>query len=244
MADQAARLQTVRYEAALDDAVPPHRRSASPRSFRGGGDIDEGVDAPDAEAFTSDEAAARFYLDRLLVEDDRPTMRSIAQPDRPERVPDLVLDSAGDLALTGTRQVKFRQTHRQIPIFGAKAIVELMPDRSLVALEGRLDEVIDVRAVEDLSSREALQRVAELVDTDLESDLAAGAMLNFFKSKSGGADRWHLVWVLADLPVSPHEVDDPQLPPASGHALGRRPLPPYTYLVDAHDGEVVYWFSR
>jgi bacillolysin len=244
MADQAARLQSLRYEAVLDEAVRPHRRSESTRSIGGEGDSDEVVDADDAEIFNSDEAAARFYLDQFLVEDDRPAMRSIARPDRPERVPDLVLDSERDLALTGTRQVLFRQTHRQVPIFGAKAVVELMPDRSLVALEGSLAEVIDVRAVEDLSSRAALQRVADLVGMDLDPDLAAGAMLNFFKGNHDGADRWHLVWVLVDLPVSPREDHDPGLHSTSGHALGRRPQPPFTYLVDAHDGEVVYWFSR
>jgi Zn-dependent metalloprotease len=241
MAERAARLQTLRYEAALDEAVPPGETSVAPHSFRGGPAGDEDVDA---ETFNSDEAAARFYLDHLLVEDDRPMMRSIARPDRPERVPDLVLDSERDLTLTSTRQVRFTQTHRRIPIFGAKAVVEMTPERDLVALEGRLGEVIDVSPVEDLSSRDALQRIAELVGNELDPGLAAGAKLNFFKGSSSGVDRWHLVWVLTDLFVAPPQVDDPSLPGESGHALGRRPPPAFTYLVDAHDGEVVYWFSR
>ena len=57
--------------------------------------------------------------------DDRPEMRSVAEPERPERVPGLVVESEQDLRALDTHQVRFAQTHRDIPIFGASAVVEL-----------------------------------------------------------------------------------------------------------------------
>ena len=55
-------------------------------------------------------------------------MRSLVEPERPERVPGLVVESEQDLRALGTHQVRFAQTHQDIPVFGASAVVELTGD--------------------------------------------------------------------------------------------------------------------
>jgi len=60
--------------------------------------------------FSSDEAAARFYLGKLLGRDTRAAMRSLTAPERAEVVPDLRLQDAELSPLTNTRMVRFAQT--------------------------------------------------------------------------------------------------------------------------------------
>lgn len=233
MAAHAARLAGFRYLAAQDDAAGGATARSLP-SFRGG----DGASAE--EEFTSDESAARFYLDRLLGSDERPALRSVTAPEDPALMPGLTLEDARDLRQTGTRLVRFRQRHRDIPVFGARAVVELDGERRLVSAECRVDEVSGVNPHESLSSLDALQRVAEVTGTELGPDDVVGPRLNFFKARSDeGGERWHLVWLLPEVPAAPSAEGA-----TGGHFLGPRPTPRFTYLVDAHDGEVVYWFSR
>src|SRR5690349_7088997 len=120
-----------------------------------------------APGFTSNEAAARYFLDELLQRDERPALRSIVEPERPERVPGLVVENERDLKLLGTHQVRFGQTHRGIPVFAAGAVVELTADRELVSVNADLDEVTVVDPVESVSRAEALARVRRYTGVDI-----------------------------------------------------------------------------
>jgi bacillolysin len=245
----SAPLQGLHYHVGEDPGLPPDARAASPEDFPvAAGDVAAAPDAGTAEdaparTFTSNEAAARFYLDQLLQRDDRPAMRALLAPDRPEYVPGLVIDGEQDLRPLRTHQVRFTQTHRDIPVFGARAVVELTAARELVSVTAQLDEVTGVDPVESLSRTEALQRVAAYTGADLPREAAATGRLNHYKDAETGS--WHLAWLFTDVAAAPPEDADPDDPEAGlGHGFGPRPVPArYNYLVDAHDGEVLFAYS-
>ncbi len=245
-------LQSLHYHVGEDPGLRPDARAASVEDFpvaaagvAGAPDAGTVDDAP-ARAFTSNEAAARFYLDQLLQRDDRPAMRALLAVDRPEYVPGLIVDGEQDLRPLRTHQVRFTQTHRDVPIFGARAVVELTDARELVSVTAQLDGVAGVDPVETLSRTDAVQRVAEYTGSDLPPEAATTGRLNYYKdSDDAGTETWHLVWLLTDVPAAPPgdaDTDDPDA--RLGHGFGPRPIPArYNYLVDAHDGEILFTYS-
>ncbi len=233
-------LQKLHYHVAEDASFADDVTARGPESFEpDAGAL--GADAAPAVAFTSNEAAARYYLDQLLRADERPALEAVAEPDRPERVPALVLESEQDLRPLGTHQVRLSQTHLGIPVFGAGAVVELTGSRELVSANAALDQVTGVDPVESIGRADAVARVAAYTGVEIPIEAAAGAGLTFFKEE--GTGRWHLAWLLTDLPAEPpsgelHEGYD------EGHGMGPRPVPVrYDYLVDAHDGSVLFAYS-
>ena len=230
-------LQELHYHAGDDNTA-----ARSPESF--GRSPDRGDDEP-ALTFNSNEGAARYYLDQLLQQDPRAGMRSLIEPERPERVPSLVVESERDLPALGTHALRFSQVYRDIPIFGAMALVELTASRDLVSVNGQLGEAPGANPVESLSRAEALEKVADFTGADIPADAGTGARLNFYKKDDDGS--WHLAWFFQELPAEPPandadaDADDAAL---IGHGLGRRPVPPsFNYLVDAHDGEILFCYS-
>ncbi|MGA5300425.1 M4 family metallopeptidase [Nucisporomicrobium flavum] len=248
----AAALEEFHYHA-TDDADADRRTGArTPASFGPeaaareaagpdvAGDLDLTALGP---AFSSNEAAARFYLDALLSRDERPAMRSVVAPERPERVPGLVVKKDEDLTALGTQQVRFTQTHRTVPIFGAGAVVELTGERDLVSVSAQLDEVTGVEPVESLSRTDALERVARFTGASIPAEAALGGKLMYYKDEQSGA--WHLVWFFKAVPAEPPAPPDAPAGPERGHGLGPRPIrASVNYLVDAHDGEILFFYSN
>ncbi|MBF6302191.1 M4 family metallopeptidase [Nocardia amamiensis] len=236
-------LESLHYHVADDPVTGPDVSARSRESFPAGADAPE-FDAP-ALPFTSNEAAARFYLDEILRRDSRPALESLVEPDRAERVPSLILESEQDLRRLGTRQVRFAQTARSIPVFGAGAVVELNESRELVSVNARLDEVSGVDPVESLSRSEALERLAQYTGVDIPAEAGVSGRLNFYKDEDAGS--WHLAWFFPGIPAEPPpsaESTDIEPGATEGHGLGRRPIPPsFDYLIDAHDGEILYCYS-
>src|SRR5262245_40874270 len=64
--------------------------------------------------FDNDEAAARFYLTRVLGQDSRPAVRGMAALDEPQSVPDMRLIQTQESPLTKTRLVTFEQTQTSV----------------------------------------------------------------------------------------------------------------------------------
>ena len=243
-------LQSFHYHVGDDVDINDDERARSAESFRDLAPAGTEEDAP-ARTFNSNEAAARFYLDQLLQRDDRPTLRSVIEPEVPERVPGLVVESEQDLRALGTHQVRFAQTNQNIPIFGASAVVELTAARDLVSVSGQLDEVSGVDPVETLSRAEALARVARYTGATIPAEAGVSGRLNFYKDEESGT--WHLAWFFTELPAE-LPAEPPAEPPATGesaddeatlgHGWGPRPIPPsVNYLVDAHDGEILFFYS-
>ncbi len=228
----APSLQTFHYHVAEDADTGP---GAAARSAE--------LPGTEAPAFSSNEAAARYYLDDLLRRDERPAMRAIVEPDRPERVPGLVVEAERDVGRLGTHLVRFAQTHRDIPVFGARAVVELDGDRNLVSVAAEVDEVSgDVDPVETLGRVEALDRVIGYTGVTIPRADAAGGRLMYFKDPDAGT--WHLAWFFADLAAAPPAGSGSGDEATDGHGVGRRPVRDrYSYLVDAHDGEILFTYS-
>jgi bacillolysin len=223
------------YHASADAEVEGVTRSAD--SFRGA--MPEDVPPP---RFNSDEAAARFYLHELLGRQPAGAFRSVVSDERPDRVPDLVMTRAQDLRATATRLVRFAQTHGTIPVFGGEAVVELGDGNDLVSIDARLGDVGGTSPLPNLTPEEALARVAEATGATLDIASIAPAALTYFQNDASG--HWHLAWHLRSVPA--------QLPAARpgpndrGHGLGPSPRDDFVqvdYLVDAHDGEIVHYFS-
>jgi Zn-dependent metalloprotease len=189
--------------------------------------------------FSSDEGAARHYLGQILDEDERSAMRGIVAPERPEVVPDLRLESVQELPGTGTRLVRFDQTKDSIPVFGGHAVCEVGEDRALVSASGEVAEVSGVSPIATISQAEALKALAGQLGIDAGSiEDTAPPELQFFIDESAGD--WHLVWLFHGVAAAP-----PDFKPR-GHGLGRSPRdlhPRFDYLVDAHDGSLVYHYS-
>jgi bacillolysin len=137
------------------------------------------------------------------------------------------------------------QTHEDIPIFGASAVVELTSARDLVSVNAQLGEVSGVDPVESLSRAEALKRVAQYTGVKIPAGAAVKGRLNFYKDEDSGS--WHLAWLFTELPAEPPDAGDDTSVDADalvGHGLGPRPVPfSFNYLVDAHNGEILFFYS-
>jgi Zn-dependent metalloprotease len=214
---------------------------AQPRVVRG-----PGLKAPKTE-FDNDEAAARYYLGKVMGRDLRPVVRGITAGSRPEIVPDMRLQKVQEQSLTGTRMISFEQTRASIPIFGSRATVELDKKRGLVAVLARIAEVDQISPVPSISQKEALARIAHVVGIkpgQLESKVTQPASLTFFHSSNDKS--WHLAMLFKEVPFAPADFSKHQVG-SLGHGLGRSPrtdFPVFDYLVDAHDGEVLFYYSK
>lgn len=231
--------QTFHYHAGDDAARSSEEASRSARSFLAEEAAGAEPDAP-PQFFTSNEAAARFYLDKLLRQDDRRAMEAVVAPEEPGLVPGLVAEREQDLRLLGTRQLRFAQTSQGIPIFGASAVVELTEARDLVSVNAHLDQVTGVDPVETLSRAEALDAVAQYTGAGIPPEAGVGGRLNFYKDEDS---RWHLAWFFPGLPAEPPAPEESR-DAGELHGMGRRPVPVrFDYLVDAHDGEILFHYS-
>lgn len=207
------------------------------------------ADVPAAAAappFNSDEAAARFYLERLFSRDTRAAVRGLVAPSEPQVVPELRFVGTEDSPLTRTRLATFDQTRHSIPIFGSRAVVELSDARGLVAADANVVPHPDVSSTATVSVADARKAIADLAGAPVGSlgETDAPGQRYYF-DESGG--QWHLAYLFEKLPVAPQGfVESASGPAARGHGLGPSPRsrhPLVTYLVDAHDAQVLLYYS-
>lgn len=245
---------------AADGDVPAAGRPRTLRT-RGVG----AAPAPESPVFNNDETAARHYLNHAFGQDKRRTVRGLTAPARPEVVPDLRLvdvrsgvvpksaavrsaRGAGKARGRGTRLVRFEQTRANIPVFGSRATVELDANRNLVSIDAALASVGDVSPVAALSAKHALERVAEAAGVPADSLATVDApTLTYYNDNRSG---WHLAYLFRNVGAAPTELlpppDDAGRAKRGAHGLGRSPRdihPRVNYLIDAHDGEVLLYYS-
>lgn len=233
----------VRYHVA--DKSDAELRGIGTRSLATRGIGRAPAEREEAESFNNDEAAARHFVSRVFERDDRAPVRGLTAPDRTEIVPDFRLAQVQESPATHTRVLRFEQQHDAIPVFGSRMIVELDQGRELVDMQGDVAEIPDVDPVATLSQLEALARVAEYCNVDA-SELAdvEPPRLRFFHSDEDEA--WHLAYLVEKVPAAPAEFRAESIEGGRGHGLGPSPRtfrPQINYLVDAHDGEVLYYYS-
>ncbi len=232
---------TVRFHAAEKTAAELGGVRSREIALRG---VDAAKPSPvSAETFDSDEAAARFYCGVVFANDQRSGVRGLAAAGRPEAVPELRLRHIQAKSPTRTRLVQFDQTASAVPLFGSNVVVELGDRRELVSLTGEIGEVRTVSPLASVPPDKALAVVARLGQVDPKTLHVDAPKLTFFPDTASG--EWHLAWHFRKVPVAP-SLPTTSTPPRRGHGLGRSPRdlrPVFDYLVDAHDGSILFSFS-
>jgi bacillolysin len=196
--------------------------------------------------FNNDEVAARHYVSRIFERDSRPVVRGLTAPDRAEVVPDLKFVGVQAMPLTKTRLVRFDQTKSSIPIFGSRIAVEIDESRALVSMDAELADVERVAPVATLSPAQALKSLATFAGVSLDSlKDARPPELTFYQDELDQS--WHLAYFFRQVSAAPRELlDSIAQTGAEGHRLGRSPRedsPKVNYLIDAHDGSVLFYYS-
>ena len=183
--------------------------------------------APDVHAVLDPESVARGYLDDALAS---PSLRSLTAPEadgRPARFASLGTET---VALTGTRTVKFRQVLHGIPVYGSFVVVELDEDNELVGIDTTTGEPEGVDPVATISPARAVAIARGAPNGYIPVAETIVPRQHFYYD--GGDERWRLVYLLEDVPVTSNGAkgDDSPLPEAP-HLVD--------YVIDAHDGTVV-----
>jgi bacillolysin len=130
----------------------------------------------------------------------------------------------------GSMFVAFQQTHKSVPIFGARATVE-MDGMTAMAVAGSASERPDKSEVPKLTTQEAETVAAQGGDGKAES-----IELVFYFSEQ---DVWHLAYLVSGIRV-PHKIT------SRGHGPGGSPRADAQLrevLVDAHDGAILLDYS-
>jgi bacillolysin len=188
---------------------------------RGAGFALAGIDAEPLQeidqelTFNTDDAAARYYLDKLLENDARPGVRALTAPGRPELLPDLKLAESFEIRSSGTRVLRYRQHLNGIPVFGTRAVVELDDDRRPRSVAAELAEVGAAPTAATISQQAVIDW---LVGRFRLGSAAAAAIvppaLTYFEDKA--RKRWDLAWHFTEVPGPTH-------PRAGDHGLAPSP---------------------
>ncbi|MGZ4864559.1 MAG: M4 family metallopeptidase [Halobacteriota archaeon] len=196
-----------------------------------------------AVSFNNDEAAARYYLGKVLAQDSRPPVRGLAAEGRAKAVPDARMVSSQQLPYTATVLVQFDQMKDSIPIFGSRLNVEMDKGRELIGVTGAVKPVTGVSSMPSLGPSDALKRIeafANLDEGSLQEKVQPPALRFFYEEEH---ERWHLAYSFKKVPAAPKEFLDST---TSQKRFGRPPQttnPLLNYLVDAHDGKILLFYS-
>lgn len=194
----------------------------------------------------SDEAAGRQHLETFLQDAGNEWMHDLTAPERPQTMPDMALRTVTPAPGIATNSVTFQQTSDNIPIFGAKVILDLDHDtQSLVAINGKViaRPGAEISRLASLSAAQALERIAVWCGQPVAAaGNAAAEMSWYFDEKTG---QWHLTYRFRSLPLRPKaaeaEVHDHRPGVGCGSQIA---LPPsFDYFVDAQTGDIVFYFS-
>lgn len=194
----------------------------------------------EAKKTRSDESIARHYLAQLLDRNERPSVRALTAPDRPEVVPDLQFRDQMQSPVGNASLVRFIQTKASVPIFGSSAVVELAGDKSLVGVDAALRDVGDTSPIASISVAKAIEKVAS-VSGVTPSDLARecdAPLLTFFLNEAD--QRWHLAYFFRAIPCNPAETHN-RINCMGKHRAGRHRL--LSHMVDAHDATLIASWS-
>lgn len=196
------------------------------------------------------EHASRIYLQSYLLQMEAPALQEMTSPKDPELVPDFTLQSQHEIQLTGSMAVEFQQREKNIPIFGSRTVIEI--DRfakSLVSIEATLAEKPDISAVANLAPSEAFEQIRRFgkLESLPESTLSPPTVVFFADTV---AEKWRLAYYFSSVPIFPPEFNDygeaHEIDHTHQFCVGDSPRhhsPFHDYFVDAHSGEVFYYFS-
>ncbi|MFN8467952.1 MAG: M4 family metallopeptidase [Caldilineaceae bacterium] len=210
---------------------------------------------PPIDLFADDESAARFYLAQELGLDNRPAMQAFMGAEAfapPGMAPSLIpaLEHTGTHAepLTNTRVVQFDQRQAGIPVFGSHVVVEITPDRAFLSLDAELADPLALAQVAPtpaLSPTQALQQLAAHcgVATDALAAVAPPSLALFYAEAT---DTWHLAYFFEEVPAAPPAFLQEAAAGGLHHGPDLSPrelFPSVNYLLDAHTGTLLYFYS-
>ena len=180
-------------------------------------------------AFENDEAAARYYLNHLLV--SAPGLESLAAEGKPVMVPELRRISVSESEATNTRLVRFRQEQSRIPVFGSNIVIELDKERNFVSADIDVADIERISPFARLSPAQALYRISTFAHKRKGLDkLSSPELLYLYHEET---DSWRLAYHFVEVPVSPPdfleaEEETPGFgiggPPTNGRFSGIRLL--------------------
>lgn len=219
-----------------------------PPGLRGVLSIDESTveSATALEYLASDEATARRYAEELLISETDDDLEAVVVPGDTSVVPGLALERIEELPAVGARSMHFEQKSKGISIFDTNVVVEIdAGTRHLNSIDAQLANVPDVSPVASISAAAALEQVSAYCGTALNIDDIQAPDLCFFAPEEG-AD-WYLTYHFSKVPAAPEDVKA-SLTDAHDHGHGMYPSPreeffSFDFLVDAHSGGIVYYFS-
>jgi bacillolysin len=195
---------------------------------------EEGFRDLGARRFETDEAAARVHLDELLTASSEfEDFRGIVAPEDPALVPELRPTDTQGSPVEGNRVVRFLQTHRGVPVFASRVVVELGSERELVSADVKT-ATLDADPVARLSPADAASVGREISDGG-EAPRAPRPV--FF---GDGKMEHTLAYLVEDVPMSKPEHDEEppdDVPRVWLDSLGATTM---TYVVDARDGHVIF----
>jgi Zn-dependent metalloprotease len=201
-----------------------------------------------AGSFHSDEAAARHYVENLFRQDTRAAVRSLVAEEVPGVVPELQLTGIQEPPLIKNRLVRFVQTKSAVRLFGTNVVVELNPGRELVSVSASLAESPSTFMQPSISPPRALVSIKMFANApdNTFSNVLPPELWGYQDDEA----QWHLVYFFKNVPAMPSEVraeiQARKEKKRSGHGLALSPRdlePEYNYLVDAHTGEIVFYYS-
>lgn len=206
-------------------------------------------------AKAKDETAGRMYLQTFLEDAGSETMLEITSPNRAELVPDMRLESTASVPALQANSVVFHQSAHDIPIFGGRIVVDIdSADKALVSINGKVTPLPGtIEPFSTVSAHDAFARLAawgghgqQWIDAATRS--LKPPVLTWFLDEE--TEAWHLVHHFASIPMKPKADESAgaahAFPSMSAVCLGCSPRSEsaaYDYFVDAHNGEVVFYFS-
>ncbi|MGW0772037.1 M4 family metallopeptidase [Streptomyces sp. NPDC002676] len=180
--------------------------------------------------FKAPEACARFFLLRMINEYGEKDLRYAlhqASPTTPLR---------GIQHLDKGVLVRFSQSFRGIPVFGAEATVELDDSNRLISVRWSLGSVDPgVNTGPDISITDAKRRLTAAVREDLDIKEINEPQLQLFGSRH---KPWRLVWHFFDVPAFPYTSN------GLGQVDPESRIPMADFLIDAHSGHIVFSYGK
>src|SRR5438876_1704111 len=199
------------------------------------------IQAP--ERISDPENAARFHLNQLFGQETEMPLRTLLAEDRPQVLPDLNLRDVLELPRTETLLVRFRQTHRSVPIFASNAVVEIEPSGGFVSVSASLTPPPEIPVIATITVEDALRSIGNMTDCRIENlrdKVSPPVQRLLFRRESGD---WHLVYVFSRVPAVPQEVlaelGEVRNQSSGMDLAGRMVISSYEYFVDANSGDVL-----
>ena len=191
----------------------------------------------------SDESASRLHLQTFLEDDGDESLLSATAPARAEVVPDMLLRGVTTLPALNAQSLTYQQSSSSIPIFGGRVVVDIdAQNKTLVSINGKIAPLPNVSPIATLSSMQTWQKLVAWSGTVLApAEPPTPPVLNWFMDQA--KDTWRLVHHFAAVPFAPPGESDHDKDHACVRPCFRSSQAAFDYLVDAHSGEVAFWYS-